>query len=506
MRKLQTTGKTGSRTGTALCRIGKAQPGARSSRKRTHVSAELKFQQQPQAAIFRPSAIKYRAISLSRQKQRPKASAGCGAENASTRESHSFHYTSAGNLLPLWLRYKQSCTHRRSCQSAIGSSRRSPTDSPRISSPCCNLPSLSVQHYCHHPIRVFFGSGRFKTGGFHKHSEAKISYECAPDTGVADHTFWLKSENVRRNYRKCRSRHFLCRSSCLSGSARSDTEVTFNLVRRDRLVSSRDSAMVMGSHFRRSESVSHFVKSQQQSIETYTWQLFWLSYVRPMGKLFDLPSSKTPALPEPFDSRFSKSSRPGSRGQETGCLGRQRIEKGDEVLESLPPWADFEKAAESVCQANTQPIQDSGEMRSSVERPFYGRALQKPQKEVGCDLGFRKISGKSRTNKQSSGKSLAKACNLAKNFTGQQIAERADFRSEINDYYSFACPAGPKHNGFSRNHAQKFSSGVSAAKAELESSCLRQQNQFAHLTVEKTKIFGQSSAYANISSCGSATT
>jgi len=264
--------------------------------------------------------------------------------------------------------------------------------------------------------------------------------------------------------------------------------------------------MVMGSHFRRSESVSHFVKSQQQSIETYTWQLFWLSYVRPMGKLFDLPSSKTPALPEPFDSRFSKSSRPGSRGQETGCLGRQRIEKGDEVLESLPPWADFEKAAESVCQANTQPIQDSGEMRSSVERPFYGRALQKPQKEVGCDLSFRKISGKSRTNKQSSGKSLAKACNLAKNFTGQQIAERADFRSEINDYYSFACPAGPKHNGFSRNHAQKFSSGVSAAKAELESSCLRQQNQFAHLTVEKTKIFGQSSAYANISSCGSATT
>ena len=187
-------------------------------------------------------------------------------------------------------------------------------------------------------------------------------------------------------------------------------------------------------------------------------------------------------------------------------MGCQRVEKSDKALESLPPRTNFAKTAELIDQTDTQPIQNSGEMRASIERPIYGRPLQKSQKELGSGLVVRKTSGKGRTDKQSSGKSLAKACNLAKNFTGQQIAQRPDICSEINDNYDFSCPTGPECNGLSRNHAQKFSSGVSAAKAELESSCLRQQNQFAHLTVEKTKIFGQSSAYANISSCGSATT
>ena len=506
MRKLQTTGKAGSRAGTALYGVGKAQPGARTSCAGTFIPFEFQLQQQPQTAIFRPSSIKFWAISLPGQKQRPKTSAGCGAENASTRESDSVYYASAGHLLPLWSRYKQGLAHRRSCQSAIGSSRRNPAGSTRISSPCCDLPSLPGQYHCLYSERVFFASGWLKTGGFHKHFAAKISYERATDSGAAAPAFWLNRANIRRNYRKCRNRHFLCRSFCLSGSSRSDSEGFFNLVRRDRMVPSRNSAMAMGRYFRKPEPVSTFVESQQQSIKTSSWELFRLPDFRSVGKLFYISSSDAPALSESFDSRFSKGSRQGSRGQKTWCLGRQRVEKCYEDLEGLPPWANFTKTAESVGQTDTQPVQDSCEMRASIERPIYGRSLQKSQKEVGSGLVVRKIPGKSRTNQQSSRKSLAKAGNLAKDFTGQQIAQRPDFRSEINDNYDFSCPTGPECNGFSRNHAQKFSSGPSAAKTELESRCIKQQKHFAHLTVEKPKNFEQSSAYAKILSCGSATT
>lgn len=498
MRKLQTTGKAGSRAGTAL-------PGTRSSGSRTFVSLEFQLQQQPQTAIFRPSAIKFRAAYFPGQKQRSKTSAGCGAENASTRESHSVHYTSAGSLLPLWLRYKQSRPHRRSCQPAIGSSRRNPNDSARISSSCCDLPSLSGQYHRQYSSRVFFRSCWLKTGGFYKHFAAKISYERTTGSGSVDPSFWLNSANIRRNYHKCRNWHFLCRSFCLSGSSRPDSEGFFNLVRRDRMVPSRNSAVAMGSHFRRLEPVSTIIESQQQSIKTSSWKLFRFPDLRSVGKLFDIPSSNAPALPEPFDSRFSKGSRPGSRGQKTWCLGRQRFEKCYEALEGLSPWANFTEAAESVCQTNTQPIQTSCEMWSSVERPVYGRALQESQKKVGSSLVFRKIPGKGRANKQSGRKSLAKACDLAKNFTGQQITEWADFCSKINDNYDFSGSTGPKCNGFYRNHAQTFSSGLSAAKTELESRCIRQQNHFAHLTVEKPKNFEQLSAYAKIWSCGSTT-
>lgn len=499
MRKLQTTGKAGSRAGRAL-------PGTRTSGSRTFVSLEFQLQQQPQTAIFRPSPIKFRAVSLPGQKQRPKTSAWCGAENASARESDSVYCASAGCLLPLWSRYKQGLTHRRSCQSAIGSSRRNPAGSARISSPCCDLPSLPGQYHCQYSERVFFASGWLKTGGFHKHSEAKISYERATDSGVAAPAFWFNRANIRRNYRKCRNRHLVCRSFCLSGSSRSDSEGFFSLVRRDRLVSSRNSAMAMGRYFRKHEPVSAFVESQQQSIKTSSWELFRLPDFRSVGKLFYIPSSDAPALSESFDSRFSKSSRPGSRGQKTWCLGRQRVEKSDKALESLPPWANFTKAAESVGQTYTQPVQDSGEIRASIERPIYGCSLQKSQEEVGGGLVVRKIPGKNRTNQQSSRKSLAKAGNLAKDFTGQQIAQRPDFRSEINDNYDFSCPTGPECNGFSRNHAQKFSSRLSAAKTEFKSRCIKQQNHSAHLTVEKPKNFEQLSAYAKIWSCGSATT
>lgn len=505
MRKLQTTGKAGSRAGTALYGVGKAQPGARTSCAGTFIPFEFQLQQQPQTAIFRSSSIKFRAVSRPGQKQRPKTSAGCGSENASTRESDSVYYASAGHLLPLWSRYKQGLTHRRSCQSAIGSSQRNPAGSARISSPCCDLPSLPGQYYCQYSERVFFASGWLKAGGFHKHFAAKISYERATNSGAAAPAFWLNRANIRRNYRKCRNRHLVCRSFCLSGSSRSDSEGFFNLVRRDRMVPSRNSAMAMGRYFRKPEPVSAFVESQQQSIKTSSWELFRLPDFRSVGKLFYISSSDAPALSESFDSRFSKGSRPGSRGQKTWCLGRQRVEKSDEALESLPPWANFTKAAESVGQTYTQPVQDSGEIRASIERPIYGCSLQKSQEEVGGGLVVRKIPGKSRTNQQSSRKSLAKACNLAKDFTGQQIAQRHDFRSEINDNYDFSCPTGPECNGFSRNYAQKFSSGLSTAKTEFKSRCIKQQKHFAHLTVEKS-IFEQSSAYAKIWSCGTATT
>ena len=499
MRKLQTTGK-------ACSRAGRALPGTRTSGSRTFVSLEFQLQQQPQTAIFRPSPIKFRAVSLPGQKQRPKTSAGCGSEDASTRESDSVYYASAGHLLPLWSRYKQGLTHRRSCQSAIGSSRRNPAGSARISSPCCDLPSLPGQYHCQYSERVFFASGWLKTGGFHKHFAAKISYERATDSGAAAPAFWFNRANIRRDYRKCRNRHFLCRSFRLPGSSRPDSEGFFNLVRRDRMVPSRNSAMAMGRYFRKPEPVSAFVEPQQQSIKTSSWELFRLPDFRSVGQLFYLSSSDAPALSESCNPRFSKGSRPGSRGQKTWCLGRQRVEKCYEDLEGLPPWANFTKTAESVGQTDTQPVQDSCEMRASIERPIYGRSLQKSQKEVGGGLVVRKIPGKSRTNQQSSRKSLAKAGNLAKDFTGQQIAQRPDFRSEINDNYDFSCPTGPECNGFSRNHAQKFSSGPSAAKTELESRCIKQQKHFAHLTVEKPKNFEQSSAYAKILSCGSATT
>jgi len=506
LRKLQATGKTTSRAGTALYGVGKAQPGARTSCAGTFIPLKFQLHQQPQTTIFRPSQIKLRWVSISCQKQRTQTPAGCITANASSGESHSVHYTSARNLLPLRFRYKQDRTQRRSRQSAIGSSRRNPAGNTRISSTCCYLPSLSVQYHSQNSTRVFCRSCWFKAGCIYKHSTPKISYECATDSGFADHAFWRNSENIRRDYRKCRSRHFLCRSICISGSSRPDADSIFNLVRRDRVVSSRYSAMVMGSYFRRSESVSTFVKSQQQSVETSYWRLFRLSNLRSVGKLFDISSSDAPALPEPFDSRFSKGLRSRSRSQKTGCLGCQGVEKSDETLESLPPWANFTKAAESVCQTNTQPIQDSCEMRPSVERQIYGSTLQKPQKEMVCGLDFCKIPGKGRTNKQSSRKSLAKARNLAKNFTGQQVAEWADFCPEINDNYDFSCSTGAECYEFYRNHAQKFPGGISTAKTELKYRCLNQQNHFAYSAVENRKIFEQSNAYAKIRSCGSATT
>lgn len=506
MRKLQTTGKTSSRAGTALYGVRKAQPGARTSCAGTFVSLEFQLQQQPQATIFRPSAIKFWGASFPGQKQRSKTSTGCCAGNASTRESHSVYYTSAGSLLPLWLRYKQSLTHRRSGQPANRSSRRNQFDSSRVSPSCCYLSSLSDKYHCQSSIRIFSWPCRPKAGGFYKHSETRISHERSSDSKIAFNAIWANCKNIRRNYRKCRIRHFSCRSFCLSGSSRPDSEGFFNLVRRDRLVPSWNSAMAMGSYFGRPEFVSAFIESQQQGVKTSAWQLFRLSYVRSVGKLLDISSSETPALPEPFNSRFSKGPRSRSWCKKTWSLGSQRVEKGNEALESLPPWANFAKTTESGYKANPQQIQDSCEMRASVRRQVYGCSLQKPQKKVACSLVFRKKSRKGRADKQPGRKGFAKACNLAKNFTGQQIAEWADFRSEINDNYNLACPAGPKHYGFSRNHAQKFSSGISTAKTELETRCLKQQKHFAHLTVGNPKIFRQSGAYAKISSCGGATT
>lgn len=499
MRKLQTTGKAGSRTGKTL-------PGTRTSGSGAVVPFEFQLHQQPQTTIFRPSQVKFRWVSIPRQKQRSQTPARCITANASSGEGHSVRYASARHMFSLRIRYKQDLTHRRSRQPAIGSSRRNPAGNTRISSTCCCLPSLSCQYHCHHPTRVFCRSCWFKAGCFYKHSTTKISYECATDSGVADHAFWRNSENIRRNHRKCRSRHFLCRSVCISGSSRPDAESIFNLVRRDRLVSSRNSAMVMGSYFRRSESVSTFVKSQQQSVETSYWKLFRLSNLRSVGKLFDISSSDAPALPEPFDSRFSKGLRSRSRSQKTWGMGRQRVEKGDEALESLSHWTNFAKTTESGYETNTQQIQDFGEMRTSIRRQIYGSTLQKPQKKVACSLVFRKISRKGRADKQSSGKGFAKACYLEKNFTGQQVSEWTNVCPEVNDNYYFSWPTGPECNGIYRNNAQKFPGGISTAKTELKCRCLNQQNHFAYSTVENRKIFEQSSAHAKIRSCGSATT
>ena len=152
MRKLQATGKTGSRTGKAL-------PGPRTSGSRTAVPLKFQLQQQPQTAIFRPSQIKLRWVSISCQKQRSQTPAGCITANASSGESHSVHYTSARNMLPLRFRYKQDRTQRRSRQSAIGSSRRNPAGNTRISSTCKRFCRPAPSHSAKRP---FFGLQRYK--------------------------------------------------------------------------------------------------------------------------------------------------------------------------------------------------------------------------------------------------------------------------------------------------------------------------------------------------------
>jgi hypothetical protein len=88
------------------------------------------------------------------------------------------------------------------------------------------------------------------------------------------------------------------------------------------------------------------------------------------------PSSEPPKF-EPSDTRFSEGSRSRSWSQKTWGMGRQRVEKGDEALESLPHWTNFAKTTESGYEANAQQIQDSGEMRASIRRQVYSCSLRK---------------------------------------------------------------------------------------------------------------------------------
>ena len=499
MRKLQTIGKASGRVGTTL-------PGTRASGSGASSSLEFQLQQQPQAAVFRPFEIQFRTTSNPSQKQRTETSTRHCTGEHSSGENNSLCSIASRSLSSLRPRHSKNCSYRASGQSTNRSSRRNQVDSSGISPSCCYLSALSGKYYCRASSRIFSWHCRLKAGGFYKHSETRISHERSSDSKIAFNAIWANCKNIRRNYRKCRIWHFSRRSFGLSRSPRSDTEIFFNLDRRNWLVSSGNSALAMGSRFRRPESVSAFIESQQQGVETSSWQLFRISYIRSVGKLLDIPSSEKATLLEPSDTRFSKGSRPRSRCQKTWCLGSQRVEKGDEALESLPHWTNFAKTTESGYEANTKQSQDSCEMRASIRRQVYGCSLQKPQKKVACSLVFRKISRKGRADKQSSGKGFAKACNLAKNFTGQQVSQWTDFCAEINDNYYVSRTAGPECNEIYRNHAQKFSGGISTAKTELESRCLIQQNHFAHLTVGKPKIFRQSSAYAKNSSYGSDTT
>ena len=499
MRKLQTIGKASGRVGTTL-------PGTRTSGSGTFSTLEFQLQQQSQTAVFRPAKIELWTASIKSQKQRAKASTWCSTAEYTSRESDSLCSIAPRILSSLWLRYQKSCTNRASGQSANRSSRRNPVGSSRISPSCCYLPSLSGQYHSQNSTRVFCRSCWFKAGGFYQHSETRLSHERSSNSKIAVNAIWANSEDIRRNYRKCRIWHFSCRSFGLSRSSRPDTEINFNLDRRNRLVSAGNQTLVMGSRVRRTESVSAVVKSEQQGTETSTWQLLWLSYIRSVGELLDISSSEKATLLEPSDTRFSEGLRSRSRSQKTWCMGRQRAEKSDEALESLPHWTNFTKTAESGDEANTQQIQDFGEMRASIRRQIYGCSLQKPQKKMDCSMDFRKISTKSRADKQSGGEGFAKACYLAKNFTGQQVSEWDDFCSEINDCYYFSWPAGPECNGIYRNNAQKFPGGISTAKTELKYRCLNQQNHSAYSAVENQKIFEQSNTYTKNRSCGSATT
>lgn len=506
MRKLQTTGKTRSRAGTVLYGVGEAQPGARTSSAGTFSSLEFQLQQQSQAAFFRPAEIELRTTPIPNQKQRAETSTGHSTAKHSSGENNSLYSIASRSLSSLRLRYQKSCTNRASGQPANRSSRRNQVDSSRISPSCCYLPSLSDKHHRQSSSRIFFRSCRFKAGGFYKHSETRISHERSSDSKNAVNAIWANSKDIRRNYRKCRIWHFSCGRFGLSRSSRSDTEIIFNMDRRNRLVSSGNPPLAVGSRVRKPESVSAFIELQQQGVETSYWQLFRLSYVRSMGKLLNIPSSETPTLLESPDTRFSKGSRSRSRSKKTWGMGRQRAEKGDENLESLPHWTNYAKTTESDYEAYTQQIQDSGEMRASIRRQVYGCSLQKPQKKVVSSMVFRKKSRKGRANKQSSRKGFEKACYLEKNFSGQQVYEWTDFCTETNDNYYFSWSARPECNGIYRNNAHKFPSGIITAKAVLKYRWLNQQNHSAYSAVEKRKIFEQSIAYEKIRSCGSATT
>jgi len=499
LRKLQKTGKAG-------CRAGRALQRTRSSSARTFVSPEFQLQQQSQTAVFRPAEIEARSFITPCEKQGAQAPTRHSTAEHSARENNSLCSIASRILSSLRLRHPKNCPYRASGQPTNRSSQRSPAGSSRISSPCCDLPSLRGKYYRRHTSRVFLWTCRTKAISCHKHSEARVSYERSSDSKVTGNAFWGNSKNFRRNCHKCRIWHFSCRRFGLSGSSRADSKIIFNMVRRDGLVSSGKPAVAMGSHVRKSKPVSAFIESQQQGVEAPHWQFFRFSYIRPVGKLFNISNSETPVLLESSDKRLPEGSRPGSRCKKTGCLGRQRVEKGYEALEELQSRQYFKKATESGCPTNTKQIQDSCGMWTSVGRQVYDCFVQKPQKEVVGGLVFRKKSRNNRADKQPSGEGFAKACNLAKNFTGQQVSQWTDFCPEINDNYYFSQPAGSECNGISGNHAEKFSIRVGAAKAVLKSCCIKQQNQFPYSALEKRKIFEQSDTCAKISSCDSHTT
>lgn len=136
MRKLQTTGKTCSRAGTALYGVRKAQPGARISCSGTFVSLEFQLQQQSQATLFRPSAIKFREASFPGQKQRSKTSTRHCTGEHSCGENNSLCSIASRSLSSLRPRHSKNCSYRAPGESTNRSSRRNQVDSSGISPSC----------------------------------------------------------------------------------------------------------------------------------------------------------------------------------------------------------------------------------------------------------------------------------------------------------------------------------------------------------------------------------
>lgn len=499
MRKLQTIGKASGRARTALS-------GAGASGERAVGSLELRFQQQPQTTILRPTRFAKLSTFVACQKQNSQASSWRSTTAVSSRSSNSV-YSSAPLLVPeLWFRHKQDCSIWSAHKSADRSSCGNQADNTGIPSKYRNLSSLPRRNNREISDRIFFKSRGFEAFGFHQHSSAKIPLDRSSYSRSLTHAFWFNGKDFRGYDCECRIRNKPRSSFSLSSSSRKYSEVTCDMGGRDGLVSPRYSSMVMGGNNRRPEPFSAFSESQQQGIEAYAWRLSRLSDVRPMGELFYIFPSESSALFEPPDKRLSKGFRSRSRCQKTWCLGRQRAENRYENLESLPGRTYYAKTDESGHSSNSQQIQGDSKMRSEVKRQIYGCSEQKLEKTMACNLVFHKKPRSSRANKQSGRASLATTCNLAKNFARQQIVEWNDLCSKAYDDFDKSGTTRSRSNEFSRNHAGELQSWASSANTKFSQRCLIKQNQFTHSDAEKQKFLVQMGAYVKKWSRGESTT
>lgn len=450
MRKLQAIGKTSSRTG------GTCQ--------RTHVSAELKFQQQSQASFFRPTIFASRHFSTSRQKQRWQASTWCGSRIAASRISNSVYSTPSEFLPPLWARFAKSFTEQNSNKPAVRFTPQSETDRKRISSTCCKLPTLCKRNNCRFSPRIFFRIDWRPTRFFYKHSSTKIPFERSPDSTTFAGFVWRGSPTFSRHNFERGSKSQSGSFACLSGSQNQYSTFRGCLGRRDGLVSSFNESLVVGRHNGNVKCFSHFRWSQQKITQASNWRFQRFPDIRPLGKLFNSSSTEAAILLFSSIERFSESLRSQAWCRRTGSLGYQRDEKVCEIMESLSKSGNQSKTVEYCDSSNSQQIQIDSKAGVEIKRQIYENFVQKPEKKLASNLDIYKISRSSGADKQSGREGFKIKRNLEKNLSGKQIVKRSGFCAENDDYNGKPFNAGAKSDEFFGGNDLEFQSRIAAAK------------------------------------------